>query len=1282
MSLEDFPLVDIGDIVRLVGPTSFQRGRVYSRNGSVDAVVWDHENGMLFGTVIGTQRDPYKCEIVLSPPGSPLRRPLNSSCTCPVGVDCKHVAATLLEANSIAIQHADDARIQRASDIRAAARKAVEPVQRVPRGGGGGGASVGTAGGSASRSMPGNSGSSGDFDSVLAPVNNVYPFFSETFPDEASDLGNSDDSAQFAEPAERAKSVPRWKKALEPLAPSELSAPFTSATTGRFTGARPLDNAEVPLALQFEVREVKPRRGRQWGPVATIPAIPLPEASLSRKLPVYRLGIRPVMRSDTGNWVRGNLNWTSVGYHGGYRFNAEQRLWFAQIAGLHTASNDFGYGPAPDWFFLDEFHSPLLWTLFEQAAQLGIPLVGSKKTATVEIAQGVDLSIDAASTGLVSAGQAKKGVAAPLELRPILTVDGVSRAVERAGTIGDHGIYTFDFAPRVLYTLVRTARPLTVEQRTFIGVAPTLAVPGRDVPEFLADYYPKLRRSITVTSNDASVRLPEFVPPVLVLTATFAPGHRLDLAWDWEYRTGDAADAENAEDTRNDKNTDNPRYTNNTQNTVTRRPLRPVEGEQGARDLTVERDIVSLVESAMAPLRNTGAAGLLDSAGHLNAIGEARGHAAALFTDKVLPGVTALPGVRVDIVGTKPHYEELTAAPELTISTAETDHRDWFDLGVTVTIEGRNVPFEPLFAALSTGEEQLILEDNSYLSLDQPVFADLKRLITEASTLQEWQTKPKLSRYQASLWSEFENLAANTEQAAAWRESVTGLLELGDVEPVPLPAGVHASLRPYQQDGFNWLVFLWKHQLGGVLADDMGLGKTLQTLALIAHAVDQRAIYQGALNQGAAGQGEAGPGAVNQARDDSGSKPFLVVAPTSVVSNWVSEAERFAPGLTVRGITTTQLKGRTPLAEVFAGADIVVTSYALFRLDFDRYQAAGWSGLILDEAQFAKNATSFAHRCAVELDAPFKLAITGTPMENSLTDLWSLFAIVAPGLFPSAKKFNDEYVKPIAKGDNSALVDRLRRRIRPLMMRRTKDLVAKDLPAKQEQVLSIELAPKHKKLYDTYLQRERKKLLGLMEDFDKNRFQVFRSLTLLRMLSLDASLVDDKYADIPSSKLDALFEQLEDVVAENHRALIFSQFTSFLKKAAERLDAEGIEYCYLDGSTLKRADVIAKFKNGTAPVFLISLKAGGFGLNLTEADYVFLLDPWWNPATEAQAVDRTHRIGQSKNVMVYRMIATGTIEEKVMALKETKSKLFDAVMDDDAVFSSALTADDIRGLLD
>ena len=412
-----------------------------------------------------------------------------------------------------------------------------------------------------------------------------------------------------------------------------------------------------------------------------------------------------------------------------------------------------------------------------------------------------------------------------------------------------------------------------------------------------------------------------------------------------------------------------------------------------------------------------------------------------------------------------------------------------------------------------------------------------------------------------------------------------------------------------------------------------------------------------------------------------GRRPFLVVAPTSVVSNWLTEAARFTPDLRVHAVTATAAR-HSGLAQAAARSDVIVTSYALFRLDFAAYQELGWAGLILDEAQFVKNSMAKVHACARDLDTPFKLALTGTPMENNLMDLWALLRIVAPGLFPSKQRFTEKYLRPIERGESPHVLARLRRRLRPLILRRTKERVATELPLKQEQRLSVDLNPRHQKLYDTFLQRERQKLLGLLEDLDKNRFIIFRSLTLLRLLSLDPSLVDDKYASVSASKLDALFEQLDDVVAEGHRALIFSQFTSFLKKAAARLDAQGIAYCYLDGSTRDRASVIDAFKTGTAPVFLISLKAGGFGLNLTEADYVFLLDPWWNPQVEAQAVDRTHRIGQTRTVMVYRMVATGTIEEKVMALKERKAQLFNAVIDDDAVFSTNLTSDDIRGLFE
>jgi SNF2 family DNA or RNA helicase len=369
------------------------------------------------------------------------------------------------------------------------------------------------------------------------------------------------------------------------------------------------------------------------------------------------------------------------------------------------------------------------------------------------------------------------------------------------------------------------------------------------------------------------------------------------------------------------------------------------------------------------------------------------------------------------------------------------------------------------------------------------------------------------------------------------------------------------------------------------------------------------------------------------------------------------------------------------LAEQVKGAHLVVTSYALFRIDFDAYAAVAWSGLVLDEAQIVKNHQAKTYQCVRRLEAPFKLAITGTPLENNLMDLWSLLSIVAPGLFPSPQRFAELYRKPIERGTGPELLGRLRRRIRPLMLRRTKEQVAAELPPKQEQVLEVALQPRHHKIYQTHLQRERQKVLGLIGDMDRNRFAIFRSLTLLRQLSLAPSLVDAGYSNVRSSKVDAFYGQLDEVVRGGHRSLVFSQFTGFLRLVRERLDAEGIGYCYLDGRTRKRAEQVDAFKRGDAPVFLISLKAGGFGLNLTEADYCFVLDPWWNPAVEAQAVDRAHRIGQDKTVMVYRLVALDTIEEKVMELKARKQDLFDKVMDDDALLSAPLTADDVKGLL-
>src|SRR5690606_27733107 len=336
--------------------------------------------------------------------------------------------------------------------------------------------------------------------------------------------------------------------------------------------------------------------------------------------------------------------------------------------------------------------------------------------------------------------------------------------------------------------------------------------------------------------------------------------------------------------------------------------------------------------------------------------------------------------------------------------------------------------------------------------------------------------------------------------------------------PLAPPVGLKAELRPYQQRGFEWLTFLWRHGLGGILADDMGLGKTIQTLAFMAQAREEAA--------------------------DSDRPPFLVVAPASVVGNWVAEAARFTPDLRVVALPTTARKAGVAGAEVGRGAAVVVTSYAIFRLDHDAFAGVGWSGLVLDEAQFAKNHQTRANEAARRLRAPFKLAITGTPLENNRMELWAMLAIVAPGLYGSASKFREDYVKPVAgEGDSGPLLARLRRRIRPLMLRRTKEQVAPELPERQEQVLRVPLDPAHRRLYDTHLQRERSRLLGLLDSFDENRVAVFRGLTTLRRLALDASLVDPEYAGVPSAKLGLLAEQLAEVTAEGHRALVFSQFT-------------------------------------------------------------------------------------------------------------------------------------------
>lgn len=996
--------------------------------------------------------------------------------------------------------------------------------------------------------------------------------------------------------------VSSWQGALDSLTGAEHGGP--DGRSGRTTAAGGHNRADdppraVPMALQFELRDEQRRTHDRWRGPTTTTAQPgsIPNGR--------RLGIRPVIRSASGSWARSTLTWGSM-THQVNRLSLDpvHHRWFAQLAALHRATREASSRPDLDWIYLDEFTSPLLWQLLAEANRLGIALVGARKGTVVTVADSAEISL--------SASRSESG---DLELAPAILIGGESADPSAVGAVSDHGVYAYSFSLGTHIALAPTREPLGSRERTLLAGQATVQVPAADVPVFVAGYLPRLRRLMPVVSPDGSVDLPEIRPPELEVTAAFGELLSVTVLARW---------------------------------TDGRSPTAALEAYDDDRERDIAARLDAILDSTGAPftvkrlLRATGV--VLD------------GDAAADFAEHTLPALSGPDGIVVTVVGTIPDFTELTGVPSLTLRTVESEKRDWFDLGVMVSIDGRSVPFGPLFKALSQGRPKLRLVDNSYLSLKQPLFDRLRELIEESKDLAEWETGPRLNRYQAGLWAEFEDLADQTIEATRWREAVSGLNNVESIEPVAPPAGLSATLRPYQLDGLAWLAFLWKHRLGGVLADDMGLGKTIQTLALIAHTRE------------------------NEPQGDR--KPFLVVAPTSVASNWLVEAAKFTPGLVARGITATQAKSKVPIGATADGADIVVTSYALFRLDFEGYNAVEWGGLILDEAQFAKTHTSQVHRCARDLPVPFKLAVTGTPMENNLMELWAIFAIVAPGLFPSARRFREQYLRPAETSAGQRVITRLRRHIRPFIIRRTKELVAPELPEKQEQIVRVTLAPAHRRLYDTVLQRERQKLFGLIEDLDKNRFIVFRSLTLLRMLSLDASLIGPEHNDIPSRKLDALIEHLSDVIGEGHRALVFSQFTTFLGKAAQRLDTSGIAYSYLDGSSRRRNDIVSGFTGGQAPVFLISLKAGGVGLNLTEADYVFLLDPWWNPAAESQAIDRTHRIGQSKNVMVYRFVAENTIEEKVMELKDRKAELTASVLDDDAAFSAALTAEDLRGLFE
>lgn len=880
--------------------------------------------------------------------------------------------------------------------------------------------------------------------------------------------------------------------------------------------------------------------------------------------------------------------------------------------------------------------------------------------------------------------------------------------------IGDpvHGFYTW-MPGRELLLMPLEPRPTEALSRVLRGDGEAITIPAGDVERFETEHLEALTRALPVLSADTSIRMPR--PTTLraaLAVHVDTAEHHLSTEWSIRY-VGEDGEVRSSHAL----------------------PDLAAAAEGRVEDRTAGRDIDGETRLAREVLNH-----LLPLAGRHPALWQPldlRGMDTARFMTETLPVLRELEAFDIEVDDDVPDYREAEAAPVITTSVSDDEDRpDWFSLSVRVHVGQEEIPLALLMAAVATGEPEVLLESGTWVSIDRPEIEALARLMEEGRELADPQAQGELrvSALHAGYYEVLESLGVIEQATARWKERVGRLLEraraaeAADEAPggaaddaggtsgrtgegaggAPVPEGMRATLRPYQLEGYRWLDFLRQAGLGGVLADDMGLGKTVQVLAAVQRLIEQRAEAQGSEPTSSGDPGEP-----------EGTGPVLVIAPTSVVGSWVEQAERFCPGLRVRAVRRTAAKREETLAQIVEGSDVVVTSYTIARLCEEEFIAQDWAWVVCDEAQFVKNHTSATYKAVRRLRSPSTIAITGTPLENSLMDLWALMSIAAPGLLPDPERFGQVYRKPIDRGDTEAL-GRLRRRMRPFLLRRTKEQVAADLPAKTEQVLSVELGAKHRKAYDQRLARERQRILGLLEeDTAQSRFIALKALTTLRQMALDPALVDGEDGaepeaaesagggeageageaaggtggsgkraargvkavkgkaagapatgrrgpgrrPSPSAKVEVLVEHLGPILSEGHRALVFSQFTRYLSGVREHLEATGVRTAYMDGSTPDRQKVIDAFRAGEADVFLISLKAGGFGLTLTEADYVFLLDPWWNPQAEEQAVDRTHRIGQDKPVMVYRLVSADTIEEKVMALKEKKAELFARVVE-------------------
>jgi superfamily II DNA or RNA helicase len=622
--------------------------------------------------------------------------------------------------------------------------------------------------------------------------------------------------------------------------------------------------------------------------------------------------------------------------------------------------------------------------------------------------------------------------------------------------------------------------------------------------------------------------------------------------------------------------------------------------------------------------------------------GEAFGFSFQLHEEAALDLVAALPALGEAVVVEWPEPERRLSlagqASRKELRVRISADRDWFGVEGEVEVDGARIPLAELLAAVRRGRRYLQLGPGRFALIEEEL---RRRARAVDDVLHRGRHGLEVALPGAALLAELVDEPGALQAAARFRDLVARIDAARTLEPV-VPGGLRATLRPYQREGYAWLARLAAWGSGACLADDMGLGKTVQALALLLSRAERG--------------------------------PALVIAPTSVGPNWLREAERFAPGLApvfYRG------PGRAALLDRAGPGQLFVTSYALAVRDAEALAKVRFAVLVLDEAQAIKNAVTRRARALRGLDAELTVALTGTPVENHLGELWSLMRFVAPGLLGSWEHFRGRFAGPIERAHDAERAAALARLVRPFLLRRTKAEVAPELPPRIEVERFVDLSPAEQRLYD---EARREALEALTAAPGDGRFALLAALTRLRRLACHPRLLDDRCA-VPSSKLAALLDLVRELREEGHRALIFSQFTSHLALVREALDAEGARYEYLDGATPteERARRIDAFQAGRSELFLISLKAGGTGLNLTSANHVIHLDPWWNPAVEDQATDRAHRIGQTRAVTVVRLIARRTIEEAVLSLHAEKRALAATVFDEEG--AGPLSTEDLAALI-